>query len=213
MGNSTHAKNLCGKDSTSTLSHVKDQNSLSGQMKPDKHVSLSENNHALRLNVANADNKENKLLLADSDTISQPPLAVPKVLFSRNKNKTGSFDGVVTTASIVHDLCNDIENESYGDDSNVMNTDDYLLDLDRNFNLNTYFELSDNHKPTFDTEFAGDKQVTSRFHTLRSIKRIYRQTCMLGPPSGCTSSTLNGQTKWPLQLLGLQDTSYFQFQF
>ena len=81
MGNSTHTKNLCGKYSTSTLSHVKDQNSLSGKMKPDKYVSWSENNHALSLSDAYADNKENKILLADSDTISQPPLVGQNVLF------------------------------------------------------------------------------------------------------------------------------------
>ena len=134
--------------------------SLSGQMKPDTYVSWSENNHALNMNDANADNKENKLLLVDSDTTSQPPLAAQKVLFSGNKNKTGSIDGVVTPASIVHDLCNNAKNESYGGDSNVMNTDDCLLDVDRNYGLNSYFEPCDNQKPPFDTEFAGDKWVS-----------------------------------------------------
>ena len=109
---------------------VKDQNSLSGHMKPATYVSWSKNDHALTMIDANADNKEGKLLLVDSDIALQPQLAVQKVLFSGNKNKTGSFDRVVTYASVVYDLCNNVQNENYG---NVMNTEHCLLDVDRNY--------------------------------------------------------------------------------
>ena len=84
--NSTRTKTFHDDCSISTSSYVKDQNSLSGYMKPDAYGLWSENNYASTMIDANADNKEGKPLLVESDISLQPQLAVPKVLFSGNKN-------------------------------------------------------------------------------------------------------------------------------
>ena len=66
---------------------------------------------------------------------------------------------MVTSASVVQELSKNVQHKKYGDDLNVMNTENCVLDVDRNCSLNSFDQICDIHRPKNGTEFVENMQV------------------------------------------------------
>ena len=78
--------------------------------------------------------------------------------FSGNKNKTGSFSGVNTGANTTEDLCNTTNSEDFVADINVMDTDNWSLDLTQNFSHNNPRDSCQVRGEQFNTYYANQTQ-------------------------------------------------------